>query len=218
LVFDVTYYDKNLFSKSITGIDMIREMERDLLVLNSRLSRISGEKRQLTTLGKEVREAMLKEGEEVRKRIKEKKDTIEEAIQETADNACDLIMRFTFTLMCHFVKERPQEVGGETKENYIRNTGIKSTYRYNGKVNVLDNRVYKLTTTLAEKKEFIRHIGRWVVRGHWRQYKNDVGVVVKTIWIAEYLKGEGRLEKREYVFDSNEVNRKANAVHNNQGG
>lgn len=114
--------------------------------------------------------------------------------EEMLDEACFECYLLLLYVMKRFVDRPMQEVAGDTREKLVREHGITATYKYNGKVNLVDNRVYKSTGTPSEKKEFIRHIGRWLVRGHWRKYEDG-----KTIWIEQYEKGEGRMEKRTYV-------------------
>lgn len=100
------------------------------------------------------------------------------------------------SLMRRFVEIPPQEVAGETKKNILSSLKIPTTYKYNGKVNLMDNRVFKLTTTAHEKKEFIRHIGRWLVRGHWRRVPESD----KRIWINQYEKGKPDAEASDRIY------------------
>lgn len=104
---------------------------------------------------------------------------------------------FVMSMMRRFVSNPPQEVAGTTKDKIIGDHGISTTYKYNGVVNVMDNRILKLNTTASEQREFVRHIGRWLVRGHWRTYKSDG----RKIWIDQYEKGKHGepLEDRIYV-------------------
>jgi len=198
-VFDMINFDKSAYSKALFGKDPFTEYKSELVGLNSKLIKIENSKPS-SAEGKELKVIMLREGKELREKLKTTLASMEEDLESHMEGACDLLMKFVFILMYHFVKERPQEVGGETRDRYIKDTGIKTSYKYNGKINVLDNRVYKLTTTVAEKKEYMRHIGRWVVRGHWRTYEDG-----KIIWINEYLKGDGKVENREYVFENKQL-------------
>lgn len=43
-------------------------------------------------------------------------------------------------------------------------------------------------------KEIVRHCEAWGVRGHYRHYKNG-----NVVYIAPYIKGKGRLKKKEYL-------------------
>lgn len=48
-------------------------------------------------------------------------------------------------------------------------------------------------SSAPEPRVFIRHCEAWGVRGHYRHYKNG-----KTVFIAPYIKGSGRMKKTEY--------------------
>lgn len=99
------------------------------------------------------------------------------------------------SLMRRFIEIPPQEVAGDTRNGILKEFQIPTTYKYNGVVNVMDNRVFKLVTTPHEKREFTRHVGRWLVRGHWRTYETG-----KKIWIDQYEKGKPDAEASDRIY------------------
>lgn len=98
-------------------------------------------------------------------------------------------------LMYHLAQNRPAYLTPTRKKQYVDGISLKP-YKYDGYIDLREsNKVYTVATdTNGELRKFTRHIESWSVRGHQRTYKSG-----KTVWIGEYVKGQGTLEQRTYA-------------------
>lgn len=111
---------------------------------------------------------------------------------------CKSLVYFTYALMYYVSKQEPEEITSDFQRQLeVETDGIKakSVYKYNGYIDLRDNKVYKPIIKKDHEepiREYERHIQKWTVRGHYRKTKNGL------IWIDAHTKGEGELEKRIY--------------------
>jgi hypothetical protein len=129
------------------------------------------------------------------------------------EKICQATLRYliysTYALMFYASKKEIEEITTQFKASITdkeENDGkkVKTIYRYSGYIDLRDNKTYRINVKkdLNEPiRDYERHIGSWIVRGHYRTIKG------KRIWIDEHIKGEGELEKRIYgTKDEADVN------------
>ncbi|MFW5895415.1 MAG: hypothetical protein ACOCT9_01595 [archaeon] len=58
-------------------------------------------------------------------------------------------------------------------------------------------------TSDESDREYERHKDAWIVRGHWRRYRDENGKVYKKVWISSYVKGDKEKlnESKNYKID-----------------
>jgi hypothetical protein len=128
------------------------------------------------------------------------------------EKICQATLRYliysTYALMFYASKKEIEEITTQFKASITdkENEGkkVKTIYRYSGYIDLRDNKTYRINVKKDSNepiRDYERHIGSWIVRGHYRTIKG------KRIWIDEHIKGEGELEKRIYgTKDEADVN------------
>lgn len=109
---------------------------------------------------------------------------------------CKRVVYYTYALMFYVSKQEPEEITTLFNAE-IDKTGekIKGIYKYTGYIDLRKNKTYKPLIAKDPndpKREYQRHIQKWTVRGHYRNYNG------KKVWIEPHEKGKGELEKRIY--------------------
>lgn len=106
------------------------------------------------------------------------------------------ITYYIYAFMYKAYCTEPDIIESESVSSYMPTTELvgRRKYYYTGYVNLNDTKAYRIKKDPdAPKREYGRHIEKWIVRGHYRRTSKGL------IWIDEHIKGQGaNIEKRIY--------------------